>query len=384
MKHCKSCGYPIEDETLSCCPACNASLAEKKKTAAQEAEEAKAQAKKPSIVLKYKDFIDNESLYKIALMKQGGLGTAKNEEEALEIFQVLAYRGHCPSILALSDIYLSQTPPNRELAKNWLRIGVEAGDKPCIIRYKALGFEAEDKEEERKRQEEQRRIEEEEKRNTASDFRTIDSQFTHLVQEALPYIVRIHVYYQEDGQMQGSAGSGFITHDGYVVTNAHVTGSDPAYIQGFFDPSVDDKPYNLYPLIIVPEYDVAILRFMGGIESKFAGKRNLPMRFEKTTYGETVYTIGNPLDLGISVCKGIVSSPEREWPYPEKVESVIQVDFTANHGNSGGACLDLNNNVIGLVTFSPKASEGGITMCVPTAYAEGLIRFIEEQMKEKK
>ena len=93
-------------------------------------------------------------------------------------------------------------------------------------------------------------------------------------------------------------------------------------------------------------------------------------------YGEEVYTIGNPLGIGLSVSRGIVSCPSRNTRYPDAVKAVIQIDITANHGNSGGALLDQYNNVLGILTFIPGDSGGGITMCVPAKYiAEALNRL---------
>ena len=165
-----------------------------------------------------------------------------------------------------------------------------------------------------------------------------------------------------------STGAGFIVDGGYVITNSHVAGNNPYWITAEFEQSVDEKTYNLIPLCVRPDLDIAVLKFSGFVAKKFAEQENLKFRLENLTYGEDVYTVGNPLGMGLSVSKGVISCPNRESDYPSGVSEVIQTDITANHGNSGGALLDSNNNVLGMLTFVPGNSEGGITMCVPSKY----------------
>ena len=94
------------------------------------------------------------------------------------------------------------------------------------------------------------------------------------------------------------------------------------------------------------------------------------------SYGQEVFTVGNPLGIGLSVSKGIVSSPDRSSNYPKRVHSVIQTDITLNHGNSGGALFDANNQVVGVATFVPSRSEGGIGMCIPASHVKNIINKI--------
>lgn len=367
MKKCTVCGYQIKDDAnIVRCPACNSLLNEAKKEASIKVPQKEIKkSSSQSLILKYQVFLDSESLYRLATAKQSGVGCQKDEEEAEEIYRVLAFRGHFPGMTKLAEILLAKNPPQLELACQLLKMASDGGYMPAKVCYSTIDF---------------RKLSE----PLSLDLTNVENNFSKIVKAALPYIVTIHVYTGiNTDHASGMAGSGFITIDGYVVTNAHVTGENPEMIIANFDPSIDKKEHPLYPLAIVPELDLAILRFGDDIEEKFIGKTNLPLNTGSVDYGESVYTIGNPLDIGISVCKGIVSSPDRKFGYPEGVESVIQVDFTANHGNSGGACLNLKNEVVGVVTYCPTDSEGEITMCVPTAYIVALIKIIEEELNKE-
>ena len=128
------------------------------------------------------------------------------------------------------------------------------------------------------------------------------------------------------------------------------------------------------PLTILPEYDISVLKF-----TNYKPTKSFKLRTSGVKFGESVYTIGNPLGVGLSVSKGIVSNPNRKntfasGEYHSKLETVIQTDIVSNHGNSGGAIFDMNNNVIAMLTFEPSKSEGGMSMCVPAAYVEKIVK----------
>ncbi|KGE20024.1 S1C family serine protease [Paenibacillus wynnii] len=85
----------------------------------------------------------------------------------------------------------------------------------------------------------------------------------------------------------------------------------------------------------------------------------------KLRLGETVIAIGNPLGLGDTLTSGIVSYTERKIPVSlnqdgvyDWEQEVIQTDAAINEGNSGGALVDLNGQVIGINTM--KISDTGV------------------------
>jgi S1-C subfamily serine protease len=140
-------------------------------------------------------------------------------------------------------------------------------------------------------------------------------------------------------------GSGvIISPDGYILTNNHVVRNDAGNIQRGILVSREDvqKDYQAKVIGTDPESDLALLK----IEES-----NLPsLHFaEAGSYriGDAVLAIGNPLGLGISVTMGIISAIDRSLSAKE-FEDYIQTDAAINHGNSGGALINLNGELVGI------------------------------------
>ena len=353
MKICNVCGAQISNgETI--CKFCG-SVVELMQHSEPKSKVLKVEdVEKETLSLKYKDFLDNEALYRIGLCKLSGVGVEKNEAEAFQIFQTLAYRGYLDSMFKLAEMCEHMDPPEMEMAVVWLKIAADNGHKPSKIKLRTLiGL-----------------VKPEVYENTPIEIPRGDSSFEDLVRQALPHVVLIRAIRKGRECQTISSGAGFIVQGGYIITNYHVVNKTGACIYANFEPEYDEKEYVLSLHAIFPEYDIAVLTFTGLFEKKISSGDHLHLRPGKADYGEEVYTIGNPLGYGFSVSKGVISCPDRklENPYPKAVDTVIQVDITANHGNSGGALLDQYNNVLGILTFIPGESGGGITMCVPAKY----------------
>lgn len=359
MKHCSKCGYQLSDSNLVC-PACGYTNGDKNVNANASHETVQPNGGK-SIFINAAEFIDDGELYNVGICKLNGIGMAKSENEAFEIFNILAFRGHTDGMCRLAEIYLKQTPPNDEVAKNWLKIASENGNKQAAIMLRMLG-------------EKVSTVISEPRKRPGNATHNGDN-FEDTVQEALNCIVAISSVCSNGSRIVGHHGSGFIIDGGFVITNAHVIGSGAKSISARFDPSIDTKEYQLTVVQVHTKYDIAVLRFKGYANDKFEDRQNLELRTEDVKIGEEVYTVGNPLILGLSLSKGVVSSPKRKYKY-KGVSEVIQTDITINHGNSGGALLDKNNNVLGVMTFVPGDSEGGIGMAVPSSYIEKVLNSI--------
>ena len=207
--------------------------------------------------------------------------------------------------------------------------------------------------------------------------KSFEVDFPKLVQEALPSIVAIGVEFVDlkKQAIVGGAGSGYILDGGFVVTNSHVV-EQPLIrsITATFDPSIDSVTYDLRIVEIVPEADVAILRFTGLMDKVMSRKKHLTLRTTPLKMGEDVYTIGNPLDLGLSTNLGVVSCPSREFEH-RGLRRYVQISFPLNPGNSGGALLDFQNQVVGMTTMGfPKP---GADMCVPACEISKIIEKIK-------
>ena len=353
MNKCKVCGGEYAPgETI--CPYCGHSLLEDEKVNSNTSSISTEKSKDTS-VLKYSEFMDTEALYQFGLCKLDGVGTDKNEQEAFDIFQKLAFRGHFDSMYKLAEMLLAQEEPDYETAYMWLKIAADGGHEQSRIRLKVLSS----------------KFSPYVGQSKTAELPANTGVFESLVDNALHSVVLIKSIYKRSKKSSIiNNGAGFIIEGGYVITNAHVVGDAPECVTACFESKIDDKDYVLLPLVVRKDFDIAVLKFTGLMADKIEAKDNLTLRATLPFYGEEVYTVGNPLGIGFSVSKGIVSCPDRVLgqKYPQGVDSVIQVDITVNHGNSGGALLDSQNNVLGMVTFIPGNSAGGITMCVPSKY----------------
>ena len=81
--------------------------------------------------------------------------------------------------------------------------------------------------------------------------------------------------------------------------------------------------------------------------------------------GEPVIAIGNPLGLGQSFSKGIVSAINRT--FKDKKGNFIQTDASINPGNSGGALIDDKGRLLGIVNVISSTSGGnqGLNFAIP-------------------
>jgi Do/DeqQ family serine protease len=164
-------------------------------------------------------------------------------------------------------------------------------------------------------------------------------------------------------QPSRSAGSGvIITDDGFIVTNNHVVeNSDKVEV------TLHDKRTLQAKVIGTdPSTDLALLK----VEDK--GLPYLPYgNSDNVKVGEWVLAVGNPFNLTSTVTAGIVSAkarnisilPDQQFP----IESFIQTDAAVNPGNSGGALVDTQGNLIGINTAiaSSTGSFSGYSFAIP-------------------
>jgi len=112
-----------------------------------------------------------------------------------------------------------------------------------------------------------------------------------------------------------------------------------------------------------PGTDVALLQVEAEdlIEIAFADVSTVAV-------GDYVVAIGNPFGIGQTVTSGIVSALGRAGINNENYEDFIQTDAAINLGNSGGALVDMEGNLIGINTaiISGSGGSNGIGFAVPT------------------
>lgn len=170
-----------------------------------------------------------------------------------------------------------------------------------------------------------------------------------------------------------ATGSGIIiSDDGYIVTNNHVidtSSSNSSY--SYYDisdaTSVKVKLYGsdeLYDAEIVgkdSQTDLAVLKIdkTGLTAAEFANS-------DEATVGEFAMAVGSPLGLDTTVTTGIISAVNREVESDGTTYVCIQTDAAINSGNSGGALVNGDGQVIGINTLKLSGSGvEGIGFAIP-------------------
>ncbi|XOV68195.1 MAG: trypsin-like peptidase domain-containing protein [Fluviicola sp.] len=163
------------------------------------------------------------------------------------------------------------------------------------------------------------------------------------------------------------AGSGVIvTADGYIVTNNHVI-EDASEVEVTLN---DNRKYSAKIIGTDPSTDIAVLK----IEE--TGLQALPLgNSDDLHIGEWVLAVGNPFNLTSTVTAGIVSAKARNINLLSDrnrqdivpIESFIQTDAAVNPGNSGGALVNVNGELVGINTAiaSRTGSYAGYSFAVP-------------------
>lgn len=176
---------------------------------------------------------------------------------------------------------------------------------------------------------------------------------------------------------QPSVGSGsgvIISADGYIVTNNHV-------IDKASDIEVslsDNRNYKAEVIGTDPTTDLALLKIEAEdlVSVGFANS-------DEVRVGEWVLAIGNPFNLNSTVTAGIVSAKARNINILQSrsaIESFIQTDAAVNPGNSGGALVNMDGDLIGINTAiaSRTGSYSGYSFAVPT----NLVRKVMEDLMQ--
>ncbi len=208
-----------------------------------------------------------------------------------------------------------------------------------------------------------------------------------VAEKVLPSVVGIKVNYQISsifGSTTSSAtGSGIvISEDGYILTNNHVVSSEgtssyyaieqaTGIVVKFYN---DDKEYDATIIGTDPYTDLAVLKVeKEGLTPATLGNSN------DLKVGEFVMAIGNPLGMDYSVTSGIVSAIDREVESDGTTYTAIQTDAAINNGNSGGALVNANGEVIGINTLK-LAGNGveGIGFAIPISSTTNIVQQLIE------
>ena len=183
-------------------------------------------------------------------------------------------------------------------------------------------------------------------------------------------------FYGRNRSPQNRIGTGsgvIVSPDGFIITNNHVI-EDATKIEVTTN---DNIRYDAKLVGTDPYTDIAVL--------KIQTKKSLPYLYfgnsDNTKIGEWVLAIGNPFNLNSTVTAGIISAKSRDLnKLDRRNQSFIQTDAAVNQGNSGGALVNLNGELIGINTAITTISGGfeGYSFAVPSNIARKVFEDIIE------
>jgi serine protease Do len=210
------------------------------------------------------------------------------------------------------------------------------------------------------------------------------SSFTEAAKRARPCVVHIKTISKSDSEtnfdMSASTGSGvIISGDGYILTNNHVVESAKEVRITLNDKRI----FNAKVIGTDPSTDLAVIK----IKEKELKSAQLPAfkyaNSDLIDVGQWVLAVGNPFNLTSTVTAGIVSAKGRNIDILEgtySVESFIQTDAVVNPGNSGGALVDTEGNLVGINTaiITRSGRYEGYSFAIPINLARKVANDIIE------
>ncbi|RMF32504.1 MAG: PDZ domain-containing protein, partial [Bacteroidetes bacterium] len=165
-----------------------------------------------------------------------------------------------------------------------------------------------------------------------------------------------------------------VSPDGYIVTNNHVVEEGDR-----FQITLNDhREFEATLIGTDPTTDLALLKIEG---------ENLPFLLfgnsDSLQVGEWVLAVGNPFNLESTVTAGIVSAKARNIQILEgdySIESFIQTDAAVNPGNSGGALVNTNGELVGINTaiITRSGRYEGYSFAIPANLAQKVIRDLRD------
>lgn len=181
--------------------------------------------------------------------------------------------------------------------------------------------------------------------------------------------------YEERKRLFRGSGSGvIISNDGYIVTNYHVIEqSENIHVvlndkRNFKAKLVGQDPTTDLALLKIDADNLSVINY---------GNSN------RVKLGEWVLAVGNPYNLTSTVTAGIISAKARSIGFNREqmsIESFIQTDAAVNPGNSGGALVNTNGDLIGINTAiqSRTGAYSGYSFAIPVNIVKKIVQDLKE------
>jgi serine protease Do len=176
---------------------------------------------------------------------------------------------------------------------------------------------------------------------------------------------------------QRASGSGvIISEDGYIITNNHVISDGGQGVAEEITVTLNNK--KVYKAKVIgkdPGTDIAVLKIEGnGFPFLLYGNS------DNVKLGQWVLAIGYPLTLETTVTAGIVSAKGRNIGINGRqsespIESFIQTDAAVNQGNSGGALITTDGQLVGInsAIYAPTGTYAGYSFAIPVNLAKKIV-----------
>ena len=176
------------------------------------------------------------------------------------------------------------------------------------------------------------------------------------------------------GEVERGVGTGVVIIDkGVILTNLHVVAGAEKIKVTFYDGLEADATI----INVQPENDLAVLQAKKIPDDLIAASMRSTDGLQS---GDQVVAVGFPFGIGPSVSSGVVSGLKRAFRSPEgkqELSNLIQFDAAANPGNSGGPLVNMDGEVLGIVTAILNPTQArtfiGIGFAVPIENAASAV-----------
>lgn len=186
----------------------------------------------------------------------------------------------------------------------------------------------------------------------------------------------------EPESVEISCGSGFfISEEGHILTNSHVVSNlheeiiEDSYLQVTISTG---ETYVAKVVATDRASDIAIIKIN-------AEEKTPQVKLgdsDQLRAGEFVVAVGSPLTLSNSCSFGIISTIRRDLALGTSESSggltYLQLDMAINQGSSGGPCISLDGEVIGICSMKIAGDAEGIGFAIPIKYAQNVVEDLQQ------